>query len=164
MLSNSDCCCWQTFTQQEQNLIVYSSSLGNNIVKSQCQQLRTLVSHFDVFEVKRVKWKHTREVTGNQTTELWQPDNHQPPVLSGFLSLFRPRKPLSMGSFLMDRILQSIPNRVLTAHTEWLLDAWLSPTCAVHVEDCEGWWFSVCCSSVIEHQLHKPGVPESPAI
>ena len=26
MLSNSDCCCWQTFTQQEQNLIVINST------------------------------------------------------------------------------------------------------------------------------------------
>ena len=108
--------------------------------------------------------RDTREVTGNQTSELWQPDNWQLLVLSGFLSLFRLRKPLSMGSFLMDRILQSIPNRVLTAHTEWLLDAWLSPTCAVHVEDCEGWWLFVCHSSVAEHWLHKPGVPEPTAI
>ena len=29
-------------------------------------------------------------------------------------------KPLSMGSFLMERIFQATPNTVLTAHTEWL--------------------------------------------
>ena len=29
-------------------------------------------------------------------------------------------KPLSMGSFLMERIFRSTPNGVLTAHTEWL--------------------------------------------
>ena len=29
-------------------------------------------------------------------------------------------KPLSMGSFLAERIFRSTPNRVLTAHTEWL--------------------------------------------
>ena len=34
---------------------------------------------------------------------------------------FRVRKLLSMGSFLMERIFRSTPNRVLTAHTEWLL-------------------------------------------
>ena len=108
--------------------------------------------------------RDTREVAGNLTTGLWQPDNHQPPVLSGFLSLFRLRKPVSMVSFLINRILRSIPNGVLTAHTEWLPDAWLSPTCAVHVEDCGGWWLFVCRSSVAEHWQHKPGVPEPPAI
>ena len=38
---------------------------------------------------------------------------------------FRVRKPLSMGSFLMERIFRSTPNRVLTAQTEWLPDVWL---------------------------------------
>ena len=33
-----------------------------------------------------------------------------------------------------------------------------SPTCAVHIEDCEGWWLSGCRSSVAEHWLNKPGV------
>ena len=28
----------------------------------------------------------------------------------------------------------------------------------VYIEDCEGWWFSGCHSSVAEHWLHKPGV------
>ena len=32
----------------------------------------------------------------------------------------RMRKPLSMGSFLMERIFRLTPNRVLIAHTEWL--------------------------------------------
>ena len=36
------------------------------------------------------------------------------------LWVFRVRKPLSMCSFLMNRIFQSTINRVLTAHTEWL--------------------------------------------
>ena len=31
-------------------------------------------------------------------------------------------------------------------------------TCAVHVEGCEGWWFSNCHSSVAEHWQFKPGV------
>ena len=31
-------------------------------------------------------------------------------------------------------------------------------TCAVHIEDCGGWWLSGCRSSVAEHWLHKPGV------
>ena len=30
-------------------------------------------------------------------------------------------------------------------------------TCAVHIEDCEGWWLSGCHSSV-EYCLHKPYV------
>ena len=53
------------------------------------------------------------------------------------------------------------PNRVLTAQTEWVLSVRLrhfSTTCAVYIEDCEGWWLSGCCSSVAEHWLHKPGV------
>ena len=33
-----------------------------------------------------------------------------------------------------------------------------STTCAVHIEDCEGWWLSGCRSSVAEHWRHKPGV------
>ena len=33
-----------------------------------------------------------------------------------------------------------------------------SSTCAVHIEDYEGWWLSGCRSSVAEHWLHKPGV------
>ena len=42
-------------------------------------------------------------------------------------------------------IFQSTPHGVLTAHTEWLPGVQLrhfSPTCAVHIEDCEGWWLS----------------------
>ena len=33
-----------------------------------------------------------------------------------------------------------------------------STTCAVHIEDCEGWWFSGCCGSVAEHWRLKPEV------
>ena len=71
------------------------------------------------------------------------------------------RKPLSMSSLLMERIFQSTP---LTAHAEWLPGVQLrhfSPTCAVHIEDCGGWWLSGCRSSVAEHWLHKPGVLSS---
>ena len=31
-----------------------------------------------------------------------------------------------------------------------------STTCAVHIEDCEGWWLSGCCGSVAEHWRLKP--------
>ena len=31
-------------------------------------------------------------------------------------------------------------------------------TCAVHIEDCEGWWLSGCCGSVAEHWRLKPEV------
>ena len=71
--------------------------------------------------------------------------------------MFRLRKPLGMGSLLVKRI----PNGVLTAHTEWLPGVQLrhfSPSCAVHIEDYEGWWLSGCRSSVAEHWVHKPGV------
>ena len=46
------------------------------------------------------------------------------------------------------------------AHTEWLAGVRLrhfSTTCAVYIEDCEGWWLSGCRSSVADHRLHKPG-------
>ena len=33
-----------------------------------------------------------------------------------------------------------------------------STTCAVHIEDCEGWWLSGCCGSVAEHWQLKPEV------
>ena len=33
-----------------------------------------------------------------------------------------------------------------------------STTCAVHIEDCEGWWPSGCCGSVAEHCRLKPEV------
>ena len=49
-------------------------------------------------------------------------------------------------------------------HAEWLPGVQLrhfSPTCAVHVEDCGGWWLSGCRSSVAEHWLHKPGVRQN---
>ena len=53
--------------------------------------------------------------------------------------------PLSMGSFLMERIFWLTPNRVLTAHTEWLpgvrLRHSVPPACA---EGCDGWWLSSC--------------------
>ena len=28
---------------------------------------------------------------------------------------------------------------------------WVDTTCAVHIEDCNGWWLSGCCGSVAEH-------------
>ena len=33
-----------------------------------------------------------------------------------------------------------------------------STTCAVHIEDYEGWWYSGCCGSVAEHWRLKPKV------
>ena len=33
-----------------------------------------------------------------------------------------------------------------------------STTCAVHIDDCEGWWLSGCCGSVAEHWRLKPEV------
>ena len=33
-----------------------------------------------------------------------------------------------------------------------------STTCAVHIEDCEGWWLSDCRSSVAQHWRLKPEV------
>ena len=54
----------------------------------------------------------------------------------------------------------------LMLESEKMLAEWLpgvrlrhfSPTCAVHIEDCEGWWLSGCRSSVAEHWRLKPEV------
>ena len=62
----------------------------------------------------------------------------------------------------MERIFRSTPNGVLMAHTEWLPGVRLrhfSTICIVYIEDCEGWRFSGCRSSVTEPWLHKPDVP-----
>ena len=44
-----------------------------------------------------------------------------------------------MGSLLMEKNFRSLPNGVLTAHTEWLPDVRLrelSTTCAEYMKDC----------------------------
>ena len=43
----------------------------------------------------------------------------------------------------MERIFWSTP------HTECLPGVHFSTTCTVPIEDCEGWWLSVCGSSVV---------------
>ena len=74
------------------------------------------------------------------------------------------RKPLNMGSFLLERVFQSTPNGVLMAHAEWLPGVQLRHSVPpvqyiyVHIEDCEGWWLSCCFGSVAEHWWLKPGV------
>ena len=54
---------------------------------------------------------------------------------------------------------QPSQSSICIAHTVWLLGVWLkymfSTTCAVHIEDCEGWWLLGGHSS---HWLLKPGV------
>ena len=74
--------------------------------------------------------------------------------------IIQTEKPLRMGSLLMERIFWSTPNRVLTAHTEWLSGVRLrhSVLPVPYTENCEGWWLSGCHGSVTEHWLHKPGV------
>ena len=69
--------------------------------------------------------------------------------------VLRVRKPLSMGSLLMERVFQSTSmefwQHILSGcrvHVQWLRH--FSPTCVVHIEDCEGWWLSCCHSSVVD--------------
>ena len=61
----------------------------------------------------------------------------------------------------MERIFQSTHNGVLTAHT------WVAARCATEVFQSHlcstyrglwGWWLSTCCSSVVDHWLHKSGL------
>ena len=66
-----------------------------------------------------------------------------------------------MDSFLMERIFQSTHNGVLTAHT-WVVarcatEAFQSHLCSTY-RGLWGWWLSTCCSSVVDHWLHKSGV------
>ena len=58
---------------------------------------------------------------------------------------------------------QNNPHSVcdINSTQKWLPSVWLrhfSPTCAVHTEDCGGWWLSGCHSSVAEQWLHKSAV------
>ena len=49
----------------------------------------------------------------------------------------------SIASLLVERIFQSTPDRVLSAHTEWsarCVTEAFSTTYAVCIKDCEGWW------------------------
>ena len=57
-----------------------------------------------------------------------------------------------MGSFLMERIFWSTPNRVLMANTECATEAF-STTCAVHIKD---WRLFSCRGSVAEYWRLKP--------
>ena len=45
---------------------------------------------------------------------------------------------------------------VFNSHLDWYTI--MISLDAVHIEDCEGWWLSNCCSSVAEHFRLKPGV------
>ena len=45
----------------------------------------------------------------------------------------------------------------LTLNAEYATEA-LSTTCAVYIENCEGWWLSDCRASVAEHWWLKPEV------
>ena len=65
-------------------------------------------------------------------TEPQQPDNHQPPQSSIYTA-------------------QVVLNAGCTTEA-------FSTTCAVYIEDCEGWWLSGCCGSVAEHWRLKPKV------
>ena len=78
------------------------------------------------------------------------------PAWGKIIKVFIVRKPLSVGSFLMERMIWS---KILTPHTEWLPGVWLraSPV-RCNIGDCEGWWLSSCRRSVVEYWLHKPGV------
>ena len=69
---------------------------------------------------------------------------------------------ICMAHMLLQMVFQTANTGYIhQTKTEWLLGVQLrhfSTTCAVHIEDCEGWWLSGCRSSVAEHWLHKPGV------
>ena len=113
-------------------------------------------------------------VTGNRTQDTWLVQSvlchsamttRQPPALkilymycTGGTEMLQSH---TWQRLLMERIFRSTPNGVLDAHTEWLPGVRLrhySTTCAVHIQNCVGWWLSGCRSSVAEHRLHKPDV------
>ena len=81
-------------------------------------------------------------------------------ITNPHLWVFRVRKPLSMGSFLMERIFQSTPmkfTQYIRVAARCATEAF-STTCAVHIEDCKDWWLSGCHSSVAERWRLKPEV------
>ena len=56
------------------------------------------------------------------------------------------------------RLVQSVLNVTFVSAAARCATVAFSTTCAVHIEDCEGWWLSGCCSSVAEHWQLKPEV------
>ena len=79
------------------------------------------------------------------------------PACGKMVLAFRVRKPHSMGSFLTDRVFQSTPDGTYWVAVRCVTEAF-STTCAVHMENCGGWWLSSCRGSVAEHWQLKPEV------
>ena len=96
-------------------------------------------------------------------TEPWQPDN---PSLHIYIYCTGGTECLSCtpgthSAIRTEIIFQSTPNRVLMAHAEWLPGVQLRhsvTTCAVHIEDCGGWWLSGCRGSMAEYWWLKSEV------
>ena len=51
-----------------------------------------------------------------------------------------------------------MPQSHILAATQYVLSELCQGLTTSNIEDCEGWWLIGCCSSVVEHWLHKPGV------
>ena len=109
-----------------------------------CQLIITYMNELRCYEAKIEESEKAGCRQELNPGHLWL----EPPVL---LWAFRVSKPLSMGSFLMGRIFQSTPNRVLMTHNYWVAARCVTEafgtTCAVHIEDCAGWL--VGCSAVV---------------
>ena len=85
-----------------------------------------------------------REFSSQPLTEFWR---H---ILSGF-SVF------DWGIFCVPSYMQDKGENLVPIYCI------AGTTCAVHIEDCEGWWLSGCCSSVVERWWFQHGTP-SPSI
>ena len=96
----------------------------------------------------------------NQSIPNYNIQIHLFPAWGKMILAFRVRKPLRMGTFMIERIFQSTPNGILMAHTEWLpmWDWSIQYHLCRTYRGCGGWWLSGCRGSVEEHWRLKPEV------
>ena len=161
---------------KERWLAVYGQDLSRN----SCSMLAYYPNvsptscHYENLDVLRRKQREVKRpaVAGNLTQDTWlvQPvlchwatTTGQPPAptilymycIGGIeMPLSHTRQPLLSEL----RTLLRIDQKILSIRREFSSKFWWLTTCAVHIEDCWGWWLSGCHSSVAEHWLHKPGV------
>ena len=68
------------------------------------------------------------------------------------------RTPLGVDRKILSIRKEPMLSGLLTLNTAGCATEAFSTTCAVHIEDCGGWWLSGCCGSVAEHWRLKPEV------
>ena len=137
---------WGKSPNQEIEVICILIGLTGNIFILRASRL---MLEFRYYKAKIEESEKAGSHQESNPGHLWL----EPPVPTWgkMLWAFRVRKPLSKR-FFPDRenFYGRPPARCVTEA--------FSTICAVHIEDCGGWWLSSCRNSVAEHWLHKPGV------